>query len=174
MNASIPSPSRPLLLISHLLSYLPLLGYTAREKAGMAHANKFTHEGMGYFHQQSTRPQTLGYGLADSPVGWLAWIYEKLVAWTDDYNWDDDEGGHAIFCPSALIYRCSHPLLIVVLTWISIYYFARAGPAASCQIYYEMVHSAPGHRMRNIDWGSSTTPLGLSYFPKEMVTLPRK
>ncbi|KAI0681796.1 hypothetical protein C8T65DRAFT_598070, partial [Cerioporus squamosus] len=32
------------------------------------------------------------YSLADSPVGLLAWIYEKLVAWSDDYPWTDDEG----------------------------------------------------------------------------------
>ena len=37
----------------------------------------------GYSTQQSTRPQTLGYGLADSPVGQLAWITEKVFAWTD-------------------------------------------------------------------------------------------
>ena len=37
----------------------------------------------GYSKQQSTRPQTLGYGLADSPVGQAAWILEKFWAWTD-------------------------------------------------------------------------------------------
>ncbi|KAF8899830.1 Alpha/Beta hydrolase protein [Mucidula mucida] len=37
-----------------------------------------------YFLQQSTRPQTLGYSLADSPVGLLAWLYEKLLDWTDE------------------------------------------------------------------------------------------
>ena len=36
-----------------------------------------------YAVQQATRPQTLGYGLADSPVGQLAWITEKFYAWTD-------------------------------------------------------------------------------------------
>jgi hypothetical protein len=41
---------------------------------------------------QSTRPQTLGYSLADSLVGMLAWIYEKLVQWTDSYPWTDEEG----------------------------------------------------------------------------------
>lgn len=46
----------------------------------------------GYFAEQSTQPQTIGYSLADSPVGLLAWIYEKLVAWTDEYAWTDDEG----------------------------------------------------------------------------------
>ena len=47
---------------------------------------------LGYFHQQATKPQTLGYSLADSPVGLLAWIYEKLIAWSGDYPWTDDEG----------------------------------------------------------------------------------
>ena len=37
----------------------------------------------GYSKQQKTRPQTLGYGLADSPTGQLAWIVEKFWAWTD-------------------------------------------------------------------------------------------
>ena len=42
--------------------------------------------------EQATKPQTLGYGLADSPVGLLAWIYEKLVDWADGYPWTDNEG----------------------------------------------------------------------------------
>ena len=48
--------------------------------------------GNGYFQIQSTKPQTLGYGLDDSPVGLLAWVYEKLVAWTDNYPWTEEEG----------------------------------------------------------------------------------
>ncbi|KAF7324471.1 EHN domain-containing protein [Mycena kentingensis (nom. inval.)] len=85
------------------------------------HAHLHIHDcttqetGIGYLQLQSTKPQTLGYALSDSPVGLLAWIYEKLVAWTDGYEWDDDE----------------------VLTWISVYWFSRAGPAASLRIYYE-------------------------------------
>ena len=47
---------------------------------------------MGYFAEQSTKPQTIGYSLADSPVGLLAWVYEKLVSWSDSYPWTDDEG----------------------------------------------------------------------------------
>lgn len=39
--------------------------------------------GIGYAMIQGTRPQTLGYGLADSPVGQAAWIYEKLTVWSD-------------------------------------------------------------------------------------------
>ena len=46
----------------------------------------------GYYAVQSTKPQTLAYAQADSPVGLLAWIYEKLVKITDEYAWTDDEG----------------------------------------------------------------------------------
>ena len=62
------------------------------EREGLANFMSFQAEGDGYFKVQSTRPQTLGYGLADSPVGMLAWIYEKLVKWTDSYPWTDEEG----------------------------------------------------------------------------------
>ncbi|EEB98023.1 hypothetical protein MPER_02546, partial [Moniliophthora perniciosa FA553] len=55
-------------------------------------SNWFQTKGYGYFLEQSTQPQTIGYSLADSPVGLLAWIYEKMVVWTDAYPWDDDEG----------------------------------------------------------------------------------
>ena len=55
-------------------------------------SRRFATTGRGYSTEQSTRPQTLGYSLADSPVGLLAWIYEKLVAWTDKYPWTEDEG----------------------------------------------------------------------------------
>lgn len=56
------------------------------------HNQMYMAQEMGYMLQQSTRPQTLGYGLHDSPVGLLAWLYEKLVKWTDEYPWTDDEG----------------------------------------------------------------------------------
>lgn len=52
----------------------------------------FRSEGRGYFEEQSTQPQTLGYSLADSPAGLLAWVYEKLNNWSDSYPWSDDEG----------------------------------------------------------------------------------
>lgn len=67
---------------------------TPGEKAGLERTQWFQKMGRGYFMEQSTQPQTLGYSLADSPSGLLAWIYEKLVNWTDEYKWDDDEGKH--------------------------------------------------------------------------------
>jgi len=81
-------------LTTHPLLYLRQLfrPYTAAEKAGMQRIQWFDKEGTGYLTEQSTQPQTLGYSLSDSPVGLLAWIYEKLVNWTDNYSWTDDEG----------------------------------------------------------------------------------
>jgi len=69
-----------------------LIPHTKEEQAGLERANWFLTEGRGYSTEQSTQPQTLGYSLADSPVGLLAWIYEKLVVWSDSYPWEDDEG----------------------------------------------------------------------------------
>ena len=65
----------------------------------MERTHWFETKGFGYFTQQQSNPQTLNYGLADSPAGLLAWIYEKLVDWTDSYPWEDDEG---MCCPATI------------------------------------------------------------------------
>jgi hypothetical protein len=97
-------------LIRHILNM-----YTPAEAEGLERSQKFQKEGMGHYHLQTSKPQTLGYCLADSPVGLLAWMYEKLHDWSDGYQWTDDE----------------------ICTWVSIYWFSKAGPAASARIYYE-------------------------------------
>ncbi len=56
---------------------------TEEEKRALAALAEHRKTGTGYSKQQSTRPQTLGYGLADSPVGQMAWIVEKFWAWMD-------------------------------------------------------------------------------------------
>ncbi len=56
---------------------------TEDEKRSLASIERLQRSGSGYMHQQATRPQTLGYGLVDSPVGQLAWILEKFWAWSD-------------------------------------------------------------------------------------------
>ena len=55
----------------------------APERASLASSDYYHKQGSGYAKQQSTRPQTLGYGLVDSPAGQAAWIYEKFGEWTD-------------------------------------------------------------------------------------------
>jgi len=66
--------------------------YTAKEKEGLKRTDWFFNKGYGYHKLHETYPQTIGYSLADSPAGMLAWIYEKLVTWSDNYPWEDDEG----------------------------------------------------------------------------------
>lgn len=59
-------------------------GYTAAEQPTLSQLGKYASDGSGYASIQATRPQTLGYGLADSPVGQAIWIYEKFQAWSDN------------------------------------------------------------------------------------------
>lgn len=125
--------------------------YNARDKAGFARTKWFAEEGTGYRLTQATKPQTLGYSLTDSPIGLLSWILEKLHDWTDAYPWTDDE----------------------ILTWVSIYYFSRAGPAASLRIYYEAAHTSVDgvHRDRTQTW-IPKVKLGLLHSPKELTVQP--
>ncbi|NBU27755.1 MAG: epoxide hydrolase, partial [Caulobacteraceae bacterium] len=57
---------------------------SADEARSLAASAEVYRSGMGYAQLQSTRPQTLGYGLTDSPVGQAAWILEKFHSWTDN------------------------------------------------------------------------------------------
>lgn len=65
--------SHPLLALAHAVT-----PYTEDEKKGLDRMNWFLNEGSAYRLLQSTKPQTIGYALTDSPVALLAWIYEKL------------------------------------------------------------------------------------------------
>jgi pimeloyl-ACP methyl ester carboxylesterase len=56
---------------------------SAAEKKFISDSAKWDKEEYGYGHIQGTRPQTLAYGLNDSPVGLAAWIAEKFYAWSD-------------------------------------------------------------------------------------------
>jgi pimeloyl-ACP methyl ester carboxylesterase len=62
----------------------PRGGYSAAEQPALAQLGKYVSDGSAYGSIQATRPQTLGYGLADSPVGQAMWIYEKFQAWSDN------------------------------------------------------------------------------------------
>jgi pimeloyl-ACP methyl ester carboxylesterase len=98
-------------------------------------------EEIGYFNLQSTRPQTLAYSLADSPVGQLAWIVEKFMTWTNP----------AAEIPDDAVDRDQ------LLTNISLYWFTNSG-GSSANFYYEGAH---GH----LDWTSpSAAPQGWAVF----------
>lgn len=62
---------------------LSLDGLSPADRDRAERFNRFQEEGLGYLHIQSTRPRTIGYALADSPVGQLAWMAEKFQEWTD-------------------------------------------------------------------------------------------
>jgi len=140
--------AQPALALQHALT-----PYTEAEQKGMERSEWFMNQGQAYRILQATKPQTLSYAFADSPVALLAWIYEKLVDWTDGYPWTDDE----------------------VLTWVSAYWFSTSGPNAHVRIYYEAQHN-PTEKVPNRDRASQwvdRVKLGLAHFPKELSVVPR-
>ncbi|MBR1203827.1 MULTISPECIES: epoxide hydrolase family protein [unclassified Bradyrhizobium] len=104
----------------------------------------------GYSKQQSTRPQTLGYALTDSPSGQAAWILEKFWAWTDC-------DGH----PENILSR-DELLDNVMLYWVT------ETAASSARLYWESF--GPGKRTPH----KVSVPTGVAVFPKEIVTPVRK
>jgi epoxide hydrolase len=116
-----------------------------RALAAMAEHRRW---GTGYSKEQSTRPQTVGYGLVDSPVTQLAWIIEKFWAWSDC-------DGH----PENVLSR--DELLDNVMM-----YWATGSGASSARLYWESF-SAFGEA------GRVELPTGVAAFPKEILPAPR-
>jgi len=121
---------------------------SADEREALAALNHYQLWEAGYSKQQSTRPQTLGYGLADSPVGQLAWIVEKLYAWSDC-------GGH----PENVFSRDE------MLDDVMLYWATNSG-AASARLYWESFGAFGGG-------GKVEVPTGVARFPKEIFRPPR-
>ena len=121
---------------------------TEREKAALESIQYYNDWDSGYSKQQSTRPQTLGYGLVDSPAGQCAWIVEKFWAWTDC-------DGH----PENVLTR-DELLDNVMLYWIP------GNAASSGRLYWE------SFRTGNRDPVSA--PTGCSIFPKEIFRPSRR
>ncbi|KAI4601004.1 hypothetical protein KJ359_013169 [Pestalotiopsis sp. 9143b] len=152
-------PARPPSFWRHpvLAAQSALQPWTDADRAGLERSRWFQREGSGYNQIQSTKPQAVGYALADSPAALLGWIYEKLHDWSDAYPWTDDE----------------------ICTWLSIYWFSTAGPAASVRLYYENQHepgAAVGQNRGNL-WAAMTkyqegVKVGLARFPREILVVP--
>jgi len=103
----------------------------------------------GYFLEQSTKPQTVGYGLDDSPAGLAAWIVEKFRSWSDsagnvEQKFTKDE----------------------LLTNITIYWVTRTA-TSSARIYYENQRAAGPQRRVDV-------PTACAVFPKEISIPPRR
>jgi epoxide hydrolase len=103
----------------------------------------------GYMKEQSTRPQTVGYGLADSPVGQAAWIVEKFWGWTDC-------DGH----PENVLTKDE------LLDNVMMYWLPAAG-ASSARLYWEAVTTMGG-------LAPVAVPTGISVFPRELFRVSRR
>ena len=101
----------------------------------------------GYSKQQSTRPQTLGYGLADSPSGQMAWIAEKFAFWMDCER-------NGFRHPENVLSK-DQLLDNVTLYW------ATNSAASSARLYWESFNTP--------NLNPITRPMALSVFPKEIM-----
>jgi pimeloyl-ACP methyl ester carboxylesterase len=117
---------------------------TEAERARLAEAERLREVGTGYAQLQSTRPQTVSFGLSDSPVGQLAWILEKFWEWTDP--------GHPL--PEDAV-DLDH-----LLTDVCIYWFTNTS-APSANLYYEN-RVAAGEPVE-----PSGVPTGIALFPTD-------
>ncbi|KAJ8134964.1 hypothetical protein OY671_011823, partial [Metschnikowia pulcherrima] len=102
----------------------------------------------GYSKQQQTRPQTVGYGSVDSPVGSAGWIYEKMWAWTDNAGRAEDALDRDAISDNIMSY------------------WSPAAGASSARSYWESFGSFAA---KDID-----SPVAVSAFPKEILPTPRK
>ena len=121
---------------------------TPQEQAALDAMTHYTTSEAGYSTQQSTRPQTLGYGLVDSPAGQAAWIVEKFYAWTDC-------DGH----PENVLTRDE------LLDNVMLYWLPGTG-ASSGRLYWES--------FRGVDFTEIEVPVGCSIFPKEIFRTSRR
>lgn len=121
---------------------------SADEQRAVDAVARFRADGAGYVQQQSTRPQTLAYGLADSPAGQAAWIYEKLQSWTDSHG-----DAEAVLGRDAILDN-------ITLYWLT----DTAG--SSARIYWENRGGAfVGSRLE--------LPVAVSVFPADIFRAPK-
>jgi pimeloyl-ACP methyl ester carboxylesterase len=121
---------------------------TDAEKAELGALHSFRQTESAYSAEQSTKPQTLGVGLNDSPAGLLAWIVEKFRGWSDC-------DGH----PENVFTR--DQLITNVMT-----YWLNETITSSTRLYWEFANSAD--RTEYV-----ATPTGVARYPKEILRFPR-
>jgi len=121
---------------------------TPQERAALDRYAEHRTWGTGYSKQQSTRPQTLGYGLVDSPAAQCAWIVEKFWAWMDC----DGHPEH-VLTPDELLDN-------VMLHWLP------GTGASSARLYWES--------FRDRSHEPIDVPTGCSIFPKEIFPVSRR
>jgi pimeloyl-ACP methyl ester carboxylesterase len=121
---------------------------TDAEQAALDGFTHYERWDSGYSKQQSSRPQTVGYGLVDSPAAQAAWIIEKFWSWTDS-------DGH----PENVLTRDE------LLDNVMLYWLPAAG-ASSARLYWESFNDPDLHPVE--------VPTGCSIFPKEIFRMSRR
>ena len=116
----------------------------ALEKSARAAWQYYQEWDSGYSKQQSTRPQTVGYGLVDSPAGLAGWIMEKLWAWTDNQGSPED------------VFSRDEMLDNIMLYWLT------ATGASSARLYWESFTTAFEPK------AMIEMPFAYSCFPKDI------
>jgi pimeloyl-ACP methyl ester carboxylesterase len=124
---------------------------TPAERKAIGRAAWFSNDQGGYFREHATRPQTIGYPLADSPAGQALWIYEKFQAWTDNHGNPED----------ALS-------IDAMLDDISLYWFTDTA-ASSARIYWENTRAGAA----GLSKGRIELPMAASVFPHEIFCPPK-
>jgi pimeloyl-ACP methyl ester carboxylesterase len=149
------------LLVTTLGAPTPPPGDTEEERAALEAINTFTTSGFGYFLEQSTRPQTIGYALLDSPVG--------LAAWMLDHDTDSYEKISRAFLdgqPSGNLTR-DHILDNLTLYWLT-------GTGASAARWYWELGQAQAKALAAGQVPPAVTlPVGFTTFPGEIFRAPR-
>ena len=110
---------------------------------------RYATQEIGYARQQATRPQTLGYGLVDSPAGQAAWIYEKYKGWMDPGLEPEDVFGRDAMLDNVMLY------------WLP-----RNG-ASSARLYWESLRRAALSKRVEL-------PVAVSIFPDDITMAPRR
>jgi len=125
---------------------------TEKELTALGDMANYEKVESGYAKIQGTKPQTLGYGLNDSPAGLAAWIVEKFRAWSD--------------CEGQVERSFSRDEL---LTNIMVYWVTQTANS-SARLYFETQKSG----RFGLAGGRIEVPTGCAIFPKELVRAPRK
>ncbi len=118
------------------------------EKVIFAEARDFLANGFGYAAIMGTRPETIGYGLADSPVGLAAWLYDKIADWVFTRGDPEQALGRQ-----------------AILDNITLYWLTNTGPSSG-RIYWENV--AGGAKLEPVK-----VPVAVTVFPGEVYRPPR-
>ena len=128
----------------------PTIGVLPDELAGLAFMKNFRENEVGYQEIQKTRPQTLAYGLTDSPAGLAGWILEKFRQWSDC---DGDP-----FNAFSMDELCTNLMIYWVTGTIN----------SSTRLYFEAIGSGRGGALPRVE-----VPTGCAIFPRELFQAPR-